>query len=124
MIGLLGGWYISRRPTPRLLAFGRLHACAKSADDVWRHTLYLEMCLIRCNFEAVGDRRWVCRIFRLPDAGCPTRKILTTTHYAIGTGLGALFIAFATIFAGIIQSVFGYIGVFVAACFFRPFPER
>jgi PAT family beta-lactamase induction signal transducer AmpG len=46
------------------------------------------------------------------------RGRFTTTHYAMGTGLGALFIAFATIFAGIIQSVFGYVGVFIAACLF------
>jgi hypothetical protein len=36
----------------------------------------------------------------------------------MGTGLGAMFIAFATIFAGIVQSVFGYRGVFIAACIF------
>jgi PAT family beta-lactamase induction signal transducer AmpG len=41
-----------------------------------------------------------------------------TSHYAIGTGLGALFITFATILAGIVQTVFGYKGVFIAACLF------
>jgi PAT family beta-lactamase induction signal transducer AmpG len=40
----------------------------------------------------------------------------TTSHYAIGTGLGALFITFATILAGIIQPLWGYKGVFLAAC--------
>src|SRR5205823_11643560 len=44
------------------------------------------------------------------------RGKFVTSHYAIGTGLGALFIAFATILAGIVQSVFGYKGVFIAAC--------
>lgn len=46
------------------------------------------------------------------------RGKFVTTHYAIGTGLGALFITFATITAGIVQSVFGYKGVFIAACLF------
>src|SRR5204863_1882871 len=46
------------------------------------------------------------------------RGKFVTSHYAIGTGLGALFITFATILAGIIQSVFGYKGVFIAACLF------
>jgi PAT family beta-lactamase induction signal transducer AmpG len=44
------------------------------------------------------------------------RGKFVTSHYAIGTGLGALFITFATIAAGIVQSVFGYKGVFIAAC--------
>src|SRR4051794_11701486 len=46
------------------------------------------------------------------------RGRFVTSHYAIGTGLGALFITFATIFAGIVQSVFGYRGAFIAACLF------
>src|SRR2546429_4623774 len=46
------------------------------------------------------------------------RGKFVTSHYAIGTGLGALFITFATILAGIVQSVFGYKGVFIAACLF------
>jgi PAT family beta-lactamase induction signal transducer AmpG len=46
------------------------------------------------------------------------RGKFVTSHYAIGTGLGALFITFAIITAGIIESVFGYLGVFIAACLF------
>jgi PAT family beta-lactamase induction signal transducer AmpG len=46
------------------------------------------------------------------------RNRFVTSHYAIGTGLGALFITFAFITAGIVQSVFGYKGVFIAACLF------
>jgi MFS transporter, PAT family, beta-lactamase induction signal transducer AmpG len=44
------------------------------------------------------------------------RGKFVTSHYAIGTGLGALFITLATILAGIVQSVWGYTGVFIAAC--------
>lgn len=44
------------------------------------------------------------------------RGHFVTSHYAIGTGLGALFITFATILAGIVYSVGGYTGVFVTAC--------
>ena len=39
-----------------------------------------------------------------------------TSHYAIGTGLGALFITFAGILSGILQQALGYLGFFVAAC--------
>ena len=41
-----------------------------------------------------------------------------TSHYAIGTGLGALFITFAGILSGILQQAFGYKGFFIAACLF------
>jgi PAT family beta-lactamase induction signal transducer AmpG len=39
-----------------------------------------------------------------------------TSHYAIGTGLGALFITFAGILSGILQQALGYLGFFIAAC--------
>jgi MFS transporter, PAT family, beta-lactamase induction signal transducer AmpG len=39
-----------------------------------------------------------------------------TTHYAIGTGLGALLISFAIAGAGILHSALGYYGFFIAAC--------
>lgn len=44
------------------------------------------------------------------------RNQFVTSHYAIATGLGALFITFAGIFAGIVYTLFGYVGVFIAAC--------
>lgn len=44
------------------------------------------------------------------------RNNFVTSHYAIATGLGALFITFASIFAGIVYTLFGYVGVFIAAC--------
>ncbi|MFN4243959.1 MAG: MFS transporter [Tepidisphaerales bacterium] len=44
------------------------------------------------------------------------RNRFVTSHYAIATGLGALFITFAGIFAGIVYALFGYLGVFIAAC--------
>ena len=46
------------------------------------------------------------------------RGNFTTSHYAIGTGLGALFITFAGILSGILQQAFGYLGFFIAACAF------
>jgi PAT family beta-lactamase induction signal transducer AmpG len=42
----------------------------------------------------------------------------TTSHYAIGTGLGALFITFAGITSGIVQESMGYLGFFIIACLF------
>lgn len=44
------------------------------------------------------------------------RPEFRTSHYAIGTGLGALFITFAGILSGILQQAFGFFGFFVAAC--------
>lgn len=41
-----------------------------------------------------------------------------TAHYAIGTGLGATFIALAGILGGTIQASYGYVTVFIAALFF------
>jgi len=41
----------------------------------------------------------------------------TTTHYAIGTGLGALTIVLATALSGIVQSFTGYFGFFIVVCF-------
>ena len=46
------------------------------------------------------------------------RPEFRTSHYAIGTGLGALFITFAGILSGILQQAFGYVGFFIAACLF------
>lgn len=45
------------------------------------------------------------------------RGSFTTSHYAIGTGMGALCIAIAGISSGIIQNSFGYVGVFIAVIF-------
>lgn len=39
-----------------------------------------------------------------------------TSHYAIGTGLGAMFITFAGILSGILQQALGYLGFFICAC--------
>jgi PAT family beta-lactamase induction signal transducer AmpG len=46
------------------------------------------------------------------------RGRFVTSHYAIGTGLGALFITFAGILSGILQQAFGFLGFFIAACLF------
>lgn len=45
------------------------------------------------------------------------RPEFTTTHYAIGTGLGALTIVLATALSGIVQSFTGYFGFFIIVCF-------
>ncbi len=41
-----------------------------------------------------------------------------TSHYAIGTGLGALCIAMAGIFSGIVQKQFGYFNFYLSVIFF------
>ena len=41
-----------------------------------------------------------------------------TAHYALGVGIGALFIQVAGIVSGIVQSNFGYVPFFVAALLF------
>jgi len=45
------------------------------------------------------------------------RGNFVTSHYAIGTGMGALCIATAGVVSGILQQNFGYTGVFVAVLF-------
>ncbi len=40
-----------------------------------------------------------------------------TAHYAIGTGLGALFISVAGVLSGVLQQNFGYTGFFIAVIF-------
>ena len=49
-------------------------------------------------------------LFRIAQRGS-----FVTSHYAIGTGLGATFIALAGIASGILQKQFGYPGFFVSA---------
>jgi PAT family beta-lactamase induction signal transducer AmpG len=117
--GLLGGWYISRVGLRR--AFWPLVVCMHlpgllyvwlsftRPEIVWAYPVaFVEAFGFGAGFAAYF-------VFLMQVA---QRGRFITTHYAIGTGLGAMFIAFATIFAGIVQSVFGYRGVFIAACLF------
>jgi PAT family beta-lactamase induction signal transducer AmpG len=41
-----------------------------------------------------------------------------TSHFAIGTGLGALFINAAGVLSGVLQASLGFVGFFIAVCFF------
>jgi PAT family beta-lactamase induction signal transducer AmpG len=117
--GLLGGWYISRVGLRR--AFWPLVVCMhlpglfyiwlafKQPGLIWAYPVaFIEAFGFGAGFAAYF-------VFLMQIA---QRNRFVTTHYAMGTGLGAMFIAFATIFAGIVQSVFGYKGVFIAACLF------
>lgn len=45
------------------------------------------------------------------------RGNFVTSHYAIGTGMGALCIATAGVMSGVLQQNFGYTGVFIAVLF-------
>ncbi len=45
------------------------------------------------------------------------RGRFTTSHYAIGTGMGALCIAVAGVVSGVLQANYGYVGVFWAVMF-------
>jgi PAT family beta-lactamase induction signal transducer AmpG len=115
--GLLGGWWISRIGLRR--AFWPLVICMHVPNIlyIWAaFTLPRTLWLYPVVFaEAFGYGAGFAGYFvYLMDVA--QRGKYVTSHYAIGTGLGALFITFATILAGIVQSVFGYRGVFVAAC--------
>lgn len=117
--GLLGGWFISRVGLRK--AFWPLVVCM--------HTPNLLYVWIAAAQPAIG---WLYPVVFIEAFGygfgfagyfvylmhVAQRGKFVTSHYAIGTGLGALFITFATITAGIVQSVFGYKGVFIAACLF------
>jgi PAT family beta-lactamase induction signal transducer AmpG len=117
--GLLGGWWISKvglrkafwplvvcMHVPNLLYIWAAYELPK---PVWLYPVVF--------FEAfgygVGFAGYFVYLMHVAQRGR-----FVTSHYAIGTGLGALFITFATILAGIVQSVFGYRGVFIAACLF------
>jgi len=117
--GLAGGWYVSRVGLRR--AFWPLVLCMHVPNllYVWAaFTIPSKLALYPVVFiEAAGYGAGFAGyfVFLMQVA---QRGRFVTTHYAIGTGLGALFITFATILAGIVQSVFGYKGVFIAACLF------
>jgi len=117
--GLLGGWWIARVGLRR--AFWPLVVCMHIPNllYIWAaYTLPRPIALYPVVFvEAfgygVGFAGYFVYLMHVAQRGK-----FVTSHYAIGTGLGALFITFATILAGIIQTVFGYKGVFIAACLF------
>jgi PAT family beta-lactamase induction signal transducer AmpG len=117
--GLLGGWYISRVGLRR--AFWPLVACMhvpsllyvllafKQPGIIWAYPV----AFVEAFGFGAGFAGYFVFLMQVAQRGR-----FVTTHYAMGTGLGALFIAFATILAGIVQSVFGYRGVFIGACLF------
>jgi PAT family beta-lactamase induction signal transducer AmpG len=117
--GLLGGWYISRVGLRR--AFWPLVICMHLPGLLYIWLAFTQpgltwaypVAFVEAFGFGAGFTAYFVFLMQIAQRG---RFI--TTHYAMGTGLGAMFIAFATIFAGIVQSVFGYRGVFIAACLF------
>jgi PAT family beta-lactamase induction signal transducer AmpG len=117
--GLIGGWFISRVGLRK--AFWPLVICMHlpnllyvwaaytRPDPIWLYPVVFAEAM-GYGFGFAGYFVYLMHVAQ--------RGRFVTSHYAIGTGLGALFITFATITAGIIQSVFGYVGVFIAACLF------
>ena len=117
--GLLGGWWISRVGLRK--AFWPLVICMHVPNLLYVWAAYEQpqvgwlypVVFFEAFGYGVGFAGYFVYLMHVAQRGK-----FVTSHYAIGTGLGALFITFATITAGIIQSVFGYVGVFVAACVF------
>ncbi|HYO10313.1 MAG TPA: hypothetical protein VER17_15195 [Tepidisphaeraceae bacterium] len=115
--GLLGGWWISRVGLRR--AFWPLVFCMHvpnvlyvwAAYELPRPIWLYPVVFLEAFGYGVGFAGYFVYLMHVAQRGR-----FVTSHYAIGTGLGALFITFATILAGIVQSVFGYKGVFVTAC--------
>ncbi|HZZ43132.1 MAG TPA: MFS transporter [Tepidisphaeraceae bacterium] len=117
--GLLGGWFISRVGLRR--AFWPLVIGMHLPNLLYVWAAY-----------TLPNKNWLYPIVFLEAFGygigfagyfvflmqVAQRNKFVTSHYAIGTGLGSLFISFAFILAGIIQSVLGYKGAFLAACLF------
>jgi len=117
--GLLGGWWISRVGLRK--AFWPLVICMHVPNLLYVWAAYelpsaawlYPVVFLEAFGYGVGFAGYFVYLMHVAQRGR-----FVTSHYAIGTGLGALFITFATIAAGIIQSVFGYKGVFLAACLF------
>jgi len=115
--GLLGGWWISRVGLRK--AFWLLMICLHTPNLLYVWTAYTlphpnwlyPVVFIDAFGYGVGFAGYFVFLMQVAQRGR-----FVTSHYAIGTGLGALFITFATIAAGIVQSVFGYTGVFIGAC--------
>ena len=115
--GLLGGWWISRVGLRR--AFWPLVICMHvpnllyvwAAYELPRPIWLYPVVFAEAFGYGVGFAGYFVYLMHVAQRGK-----FVTSHYAIGTGLGALFITLATILAGIVQSVFGYKGVFLAAC--------
>lgn len=117
--GLLGGWFISRVGLRK--AFWPLVVCMHVPNILYIWAAYTQphqgwlypVVFGEAFGYGVGFAGYFVYLMHVAQRGK-----FVTSHYAIGTGLGALFITFATILAGIVQSVFGYKGVFIAACLF------
>jgi PAT family beta-lactamase induction signal transducer AmpG len=115
--GLIGGWWIARVGLRR--AFWPLVVCMHVPNLLYVWAAYAQptamwlypVVFIEAFGYGVGFAGYFVYLMHVAQRGK-----FVTSHYAIGTGLGALFITFATILAGIVQSVFGYKGVFIAAC--------
>ena len=117
--GLLGGWWIAKVGLRK--AFWPLVVCMHVPNLLYVWAAYalpsaawlFPVVFIEAFGYGVGFAGYFVYLMHVAQRGK-----FVTSHYAIGTGLGALFITFATILAGIVQSVFGYKGVFIAACLF------
>jgi PAT family beta-lactamase induction signal transducer AmpG len=115
--GLLGGWFIARVGLRR--AFWPLVVCMHVPNLLYVWAAYTSpspawlypVVFLEAFGYGVGFAGYFVFLMQVAQRGK-----FTTSHYAIGTGLGSLFITFATILAGILHSVYGYKGVFVAAC--------
>ncbi len=115
--GLLGGWWISKVGLRK--AFWPLVFCMHVPNLLYVWAAYampsagwlFPVVFIEAFGYGVGFAGYFVYLMHVAQRGK-----FVTSHYAIGTGLGALFITFATILAGIVQSVFGYKGVFIVAC--------
>jgi hypothetical protein len=117
--GLLGGWWISRVGLRK--AFWPLVLCMHVPNALYIWAAYTQpspgwlypVVFGEAFGYGVGFAGYFVFLMHVAQRGK-----FVTSHYAIGTGLGALFITFATILAGIVQTVWGYKGVFIAACLF------
>jgi PAT family beta-lactamase induction signal transducer AmpG len=115
--GLLGGWWIARVGLRK--AFWPLVICMHvpnllyvwAAYELPRPIWLYPVVFLEAFGYGVGFAGYFVYLMHVAQRGK-----FVTSHYAIGTGLGALFITLATILAGIVQSVWGYTGVFLTAC--------
>ncbi len=116
--GLLGGWIVSRYGLRRSFWALAVLMHLPNLLYLWAATTHPSVFAIQCvHFTEQFGYAFGFAGYMIYQMFIAQRGGFRTTHYAIGVGIGALFIQIAFVCSGIIQANFGYQGFFIAAIF-------